>query len=84
MQHQLLVIAAKADEVACLTKLEQAVDNARRVGPAIDVVAEGDDQIIAAWPDDGEEVIQRAGTSMYVADGKHSHGRDYTEERCLS
>ena len=71
-QHHLLVVAAERDVPAAVVQVDEPIEDALGVGPAIDVVAEGDDGVIAAESHVGEEHVECAGATVNVADGEEA------------
>ena len=69
-KHQ-LVVAEEADDAAVLLELEDRVDDPARVRAAVDVVAEEDDEGVAAQRKLLDERAQLLGAAVHVADGEH-------------
>ena len=57
-----------------MAELHEAVDDPAGVWAAVDVVAEGDDEVIGGWAEFFEEDIEGVAAAVDVADGDGSHG----------
>ena len=74
VEHHLLVVAAKGHQPAGAAQLQQLLDHRVGIGSAIDVIAEGDDEVVGCRLDAVEDRPQRLGAAVDVANGKDSHG----------
>ena len=50
LQEHLVVVAQQRDQAAAATQVDQPVDDAPAVRPSVDVVAQGDDDVLGAGP----------------------------------
>src|SRR5262249_52459014 len=55
-------------------QLDQAIDDASRVRPAINIVAKSDDQIFPAGLGGGQKRIEHREVAMDIADGEDASG----------
>lgn len=90
LEHHDFVVAAQGDEVAAGTELDEVVDNAAAVRPAINVIAEGDDGVGGAELEFLVEALEGGGAAVDVSDGEVAHGgrggkneSSYDEAYCL-
>ncbi len=74
-EHHDFVVALKGNKPATTLQLNEPIEHALGIGPAINVIAERDDKIIRLRFDEVQERIKRREAAVDVTDGEGAHCR---------
>jgi hypothetical protein len=64
------VVAAQGNQLVRGREADEPVDHAGGVGPPIDVIAKGNDQVVSGRRDGKQERVERASAAVDVSDGE--------------